>query len=301
MNFSSTKNLLLCTLTIILIVVGNEAALAQVSPETLKSISAPNKVETPIGKLEFFDGVPNKATVETIYDNLDRMRGIEVFLDNLGALSVYGIISGNASVGAGKPNQIAVTEQLADSHSLFLTGNTSTMYSLGHLDLEAYGPTVVEVPPGMLGIVDDAWMRYVGDFGYAGQDQGKGGKYLILPPDYSGNVPDGYFVLKAPTYVNWFFMRGSIADGLAPALKNIKDNLKVYPLKEAANPPVTEFVNITGKSFNTIAPSDFSYFENLNKIVQKEPIHALDPESRGMLAAIGIVKGKSFNPDARMK
>ncbi len=113
-------------------------------------------------------------------------------------------------------------------------------------------------------------------------------------------MPEGYFVVKAPTYVNWFFMRGSIADGLAPALKNIKDNLKVYPLKAASNPPATEFTNITGKSYNTIAPSDISYFEALNKIIQREPIEALGTEARGSLAAIGIVKGKPFNPDARM-
>ena len=278
-----------------------QPAHAQVSPQTLKSISTPNQVQTPIGKLEFFDGVPTDITVGKLYDNLDRMRGVEVFLDNIGALSVYSVIAGNAAIGLTQPNQIAVAEKLLDSHSLYLTGNTDTMYSIGHLDLAAYGPTVVEVPPGMLGMLDDAWMRYVGDFGVAGPDRGKGGKYLVLPPGYTGAVPDGYFVLRPPTYVNWFFMRGSIADGLAPALKNIKDHLKVYPLKSAGNPPATEFVNITGKSYNTIAPSDFSYFEALDKIIQREPIDALGSEARGSLAAIGIVKGKPFNPDARMK
>ena len=278
-----------------------DGARAEVSPQILKSISTPSKVQTPVGKLEFFDGVPTDATVDTLYDNLDRMRAVSVFLDNVGALSVYSVIAGNAAIGLSQPNQIAVAEKLLDSHSLYLTGNTSTMYSIGHLDLQAYGPTVVEVPPGMLGMLDDAWMRYVGDFGVAGPDRGKGGKYLVLPPGYTGVVPDGYFVLKPPTYINWFFMRGSIADGLAPALKNIKENLKVYPLKLASSPPATEFVNITGKSYNTVAPSDFSYFEALDKIIQREPIEALGSESRGAIAAIGIVKGKPFNPDARMK
>lgn len=278
-----------------------QAARAEVTQEMLTSISTPDAVEAPIGKLELFDGVPTDATVVTLYDNLDRMRGVEVFLDNVGALSVYSVIAGNAAIGLTKPNQIAVAEKLLDSHSLYLTGNTSTMYSIGHLDLQAYGPTVVEVPPGMLGMLDDAWMRYVGDFGVAGPDKGKGGKYLVLPPGYTGAVPDGYFVLKPPTYINWFFMRGSIADGLAPALKNIKENLKVYPLKLASNPPATEFVNITGKSYNTVAPSDFSYFEALDKIIQREPIAALGSESRGSLAAIGIVKGQPFDPDTRMK
>ena len=295
------RSLVALTAVVVLTWPAMQVAQAQVSPQTLKSISTPDKVDTPIGKLEFFDGVPTDATVGTVYDNLDRMRGVEVFLDNIGALSVYSVISGNAAIGLSQPNQIAVAEKLLDSQSLYLTGNTDTMYSIGHLDLQAYGPTVVEVPPGMLGMLDDAWMRYVGDFGVAGPDRGKGGKYLVLPPGYTGAVPEGYFVLKAPTYINWFFMRGSIADGLAPALKNVKDHLKVYPLKSANNPPATEFVNITGKSYNTVAPSDFSYFEALDKIIQREPIDALGSESRGSLAAIGIVKGKPFNPDARMK
>ncbi len=295
------RSLAALTTVVLLAWSGMQAAEAQLSLETLKSISTPDKVQTPIGKLEFFDGVPTDATVDTLYDNLDRMRGVEVFLDNVGALSVYSVIAGNAAIGLTQPNQIAVAEKLLDSHSLYLTGNTSTMYSIGHLDLDAYGPTVVEVPPGMLGMLDDAWMRYVGDFGVAGLDRGKGGKYLVLPPGYTGEVPKGYFVLKAPTYINWFFMRGSIADGLAPALKNVKDHLKVYPLKSAGNPPATEFLNITGRSYNTVAPSDFSYFEALDKIIQREPIDALGSESRGALAAIGIVKGKPFKPDARMK
>ena len=106
-------------------------ARAEVSPQTLKSISTPSKVQTPVGKLEFFDGVPTDATVDTLYDNLDRMRAVSVFLDNVGALSVYSVIAGNAAIGLSQPNQIAVAEKLLDSHSLYLTGNTSTMYSIG--------------------------------------------------------------------------------------------------------------------------------------------------------------------------
>ena len=61
------------------------------------------------------------------------------------------------------------------------------------------------------------------------------------------------------------------------------------------------FVEATGKVMSTIPPSDFSYFEMINEVVQREPAGSLDPEIMGHLAAIGIVKGKPFNPDARMK
>jgi hypothetical protein len=52
---------------------------------------------------------------------------------------------------------------------------------------------------------------------------------------------------------------------------------------------------------NTIPPNDFSYYEVLNDLVQQEPATSLDPEQMGPVAAIGIIKGKPFAPDARMK
>ena len=275
-------------------------ALAQLSPETLQAISMPDQVETPIGKLEFFDGVPNDASIDKLYDNLDRMRGVQAYLDNQGAASLYAMRMGNAGIG-GAANTVTITEQLLKPESLYLTGNTSTLYALTYLDLKVDGPLVVELPPGMLGFLDDAWFRYIENMGLPGPDHGKGGKYLLLPPEYTGAVPDGYFVVKMPTYHNLMFLRGSIAKGLEPAVRNIKDGLKIYPLAKAANPPATGFVDFSGKSYNTIVTRDLSFYEGLDRIVQEEPIDAIGPEVRGNLAAIGIVKGKPFKPDARMQ
>jgi hypothetical protein len=96
-------------------------------------------------------------------------------------------------------------------------------------------------------------------------------------------------------------VRGSTAQGLAHEVKAMEGKIRVYPLAKAKNPPKNEFINVSGISYNTVAPSDFSYFENLNQLIQKEPIDSLDPETRGLVASIGIIKGKPFNPDARMK
>lgn len=276
-------------------------AAAEVSKAELAAISIPDRVETPLGVLEFFDGVPVGDTIDRIYDNLDRMRGMEVFLANQGAASLHAMRKGNAGIGADASNKFTITEQLLQPESLYLTGNTSTLYALGYMDLKKDGPLVIELPPGMLGFVDDAWFRFVENLGAIGPDKGQGGKYLMLPPDHQGPVPDGFFVIKTGTYSNLVFLRGSIAKGLEPAVENIKSHLRVYPLAQADNPPETEFINFSGKSYNTIAPNDFSFFEGLNQVVQEEPIDAIGPEARGLLAAIGIVKGQPFNPDARMK
>ena len=276
-------------------------AAADVSKQELKSISTPGTVKTSIGTLKFFDGVPTNETVKKVYDNLDRMRGVQVFLNTLGAASVYRMRAGNAKIGADKANKVAISAQLLNSKSLYLTANTSTLYVIWNLDTEIDGPTVIEIPPGMLGLIDDSWFRYVADLGVIGPDKGKGGKYLVLPPGYKGDVPSGYFVVRPKTFWTWAFVRGSIAKGLAREVEVMKSKLKVYPLAQAKNPPKTEFIDFSGISYNTISPNDFGFYEDLNKVIQKEPIDSLDPETRGLVASIGIVKGKPFKPDARMK
>ena len=291
----------LTALSVLVLAAAAGSATAQVSPAELSSISIPDRVETAIGKLEFFDGVPSDATIATVYDNLDRMRGMGVFLDNIGAVSMYSVRKGLDGAGAEGANRIALFEQLLDSQTLVVTANTSTLYAYTYTDLAQDGPTVIEVPPAMLGFLNDAWQRFVGNMGVTGPDMGKGGKYLVVPPGYTGEIPDGYFLLKPSTNRNFMFLRGSIKGGLTPAVNNITSNLKVYPLKDAAKPAATSFVNMSNKAFNTVFPSDFTYFEYLDRVIQEEPIEAISPEVRGAIAAIGIVKGKPFAPDERMK
>jgi hypothetical protein len=96
--------------------------------------------------------------------------------------------------------------------------------------------------------------------------------------------------------------RGFKVDGdLKPGVESIKEHLRIYPLAQAKNPPETKFINGSGVELNTVHSNDFSYFEELNQVVQEEPSEALDPERLGLFASIGIEKGKPFAPDARMK
>ena len=274
---------------------------AEVSQETLDSLSIPDKVESTIGTLEFFDGVPSNETIDKLYDNLDRSRGVQVYFDNMAGVSINAVLDGLEKAGADATHKVAVFEQLMDSQTLVVTANTSTLYAYSGTNLDQDGPTVIEVPPGMLGFLDDGWQRFVGNIGVTGPDKGKGGKYLVLPPGYEGEVPGGYFLLKPQTYRNFLFLRGSIKDGLKPAVDNLARGLKIYPLKDADNPVATELINMSGKAFNTVFPNDLGYFEILDKMIQREPIAAIGPEVRGAIASIGIVKGKAFNPDERMK
>jgi hypothetical protein len=263
-------------------------------------ITTPDSVETRLGTLRFFDGFPDDATVDAIYDNLDFQRGVQAFLTALPGASVYALREGFRSQGADNQT-VLVMETLMDSKSLFLTPNSESVYNLMWLDLKG-GPLVLETPPNVLGIIDDHWFNYVGDVGNAGPDRGKGGKFLLLPPGYEGEVPPGYFVFRSATFGNLFFWRGFLVNGdPGPAVENTKKFTRVYPLAQAANPPAMKFVNVSGVAFNTIHANDFSFFEEVDHIVQEEPAAALNPEALGLLAAIGIEKGKPFAPDARMK
>lgn len=265
-----------------------------------EGIATPDKLKTSIGTLNSFDGVPNEETTQLIYDNLDLQRATNAFLSTIQIASMYAMEEGLR--GFGPPNTtVLLFEDLMDSKSFWLTPNTVTVYQAAWLEM-GDEPMVIETPPNVLGLIDDAWFKYVVDFGNAGPDKGKGGKFLILPPGYEGEIPDGYFVAKTNTYGNWIIWRGFQVNGSTKtAVDATKKHFSIYPLSKKDNPPEMTFINVSGKFNNTIHRMDFGYWEELNAQIQAEPIEGLNPEIRGLLASIGIEKGKEFNPDERMK
>jgi hypothetical protein len=190
------------------------------------AITAPESMETRIGTLKFDDGFPGDATVQKVYDNLNFQRGVQAFLNTMPAASLSAMRKGLRSIGVNN-SSVALFESLMDSKSLFLTANTESVYLAGWLDLKD-GPIVIESPPNVLGFVDDFWFHFVTDMGNAGRDQGKGGKYLILPPDSEGEEPAGYLVSRSATYGNWCIMRGFLVQGdPKPAVASFKQHMRL--------------------------------------------------------------------------
>jgi hypothetical protein len=262
------------------------SAEAQVSQETLDSLSTPDKVETRIGTLGFKDGTPSVETAKKVYDALDFTRALNVYNNSFRGASALAIKKGLQSIGL-QSGDVAITSKLLDADSLFLTANADTVYYMAWIDLSD-GPVVIEQPPEGLGTINDMWFSWVIDAG--------------------NNV--------------LYAMRSFLVDGKdpKPAVENIKKNLKIYTyepgsygtsiaealtgkVKLGGEPkiPETRFIEISGKSFNTIPPSDYHFFELINENVQDEPATSYDVELAGQLAAIGIVHGKAFKLDARMK
>lgn len=266
------------------------------------AIETPDTVQTRVGTLRFRDGAPNKQTTELAYDQLDLSRGIETFMQGIPATSAYAACRGLSEIGIKENQGLGITEQLMDARSLFLTPNTTTVYSFGCLNLSA-GPIVLQVPSGVLGPVDDAYFRWVTDVGLTGPDQGKGGKYLFVPPGYTGDLPsEGYYIAKPTTNRLLMFFRAFVKNGdIAAAVKDVKEGARIYPLAAAQNPPETTFVNTSGKQFNTISANTYEFYDELDAVVQNEPADFVPPETVGLFASIGIEKGTPFKPDARMK
>ena len=291
-----------------------------ISPEVMAAISTPPTLESSLGTLAFVDGIPSADTASKIYDYLDLMHGVEVFLNAYQGASTQAIQQGLAESGI-PANAVVIYQELMDAKSLFLTANADTVYFFSIVDL-SQGPVVVETPPQSLGIFDDMWFRWIIDFGNSGPDRGRGGKFLLLPPGYAGNLPDsGYFVGQSGTTRVLMLGRQSLDNGdPAPAVARIKETTRIYPytpggfgtsiatvlegkapLAPVAAPPAPQFFEATGAVINTIPASDATYFDQINALVQAEPATALDAELMGQMAAIGIVKGKDFAPDERMR
>ncbi|TWU29608.1 DUF1254 domain-containing protein [Bythopirellula polymerisocia] len=284
------------------------------------SLTTPNKVETSIGTLEYKDGAPSIQTAEKVRDALDFTRALNSYNNSFRGASAYAICKGFRDIGA-QDNDVVIFSDLMDSKSLFLTANADTIYYLSAVDL-SQGPMVIEQPPMGLGAVNDMWFSWIIDIGFPGPDRGAGGRYLIVPPGYDGPLPEGgFYIAHSKTNHVLYAARAFLTNNdPKPTVENIKKHLKIYPytpgavgtsiatalegtVRLAKNPPVpeTKFIECSGKSFNTIPPSDFGYFEMINENVQQEPATSYDVELAGQLAAIGIVHGKPFTPDARLK
>lgn len=293
---------------------------AEVPEAVVKSLGAPDSIDTSFGTLDFVDGVPTVESAQKTYDMMDFTQALNVYNNSFRGASALAIVKGFEGIGA-EPGDVVIFSEFMDSNSLFLTPNADTVYYLTGLDLSK-GPIVIEQPPGAVGTINDMWFSWIIDIGGPGPDRGLGGKYLIVGPDYDGPLPEGgYFIGHSKTNFALYAARAYLVDGSPEkAVENVKNTMKVYPyvpgsfgssiaqaldgtVRIAPEPkvPETKFIEGSGLAFNTIPPSDYTFFEMINENVQMQPATSYDVELAGQLAAIGIVHGQPFNPDDRMK
>ncbi len=284
------------------------AALAM-SGLTMQSFAKETRFDK-LANLPFAENRPTKETAQTLHDELLFQRATQAYLWALPLINTLGMKTGSEKAFGAGYNVLPIWKKRLDAKTLITTPNSDVIYAMSYVDLGKDGPLVFEAPPQMQGILLDFWQcpipvdggKFFGDVGLPGPDAGKGGKFLLLPPGYAGEVPDGYYVYRSATYNVFIFLRSFYQDpkNLRPAVALLEQS-KIYPLnsKETAKPMV--FPDGSEVPVNMLPVIDGRAFDQLKQLVDSEGANLADFDSLGLLAAIGIIKGQPFNPDAHTR
>ncbi len=206
----------------------------------------------------------------------------------------------------GDVNDVIYVSRPFQSRHGFLTANDVTPYAWGSITTEK-GPLVVEVPAatdkvGYFGTIVNTWDVPLIDVGTTGADEGKGGKYLILPPGYKDEIPKGYIVVPSDTINQGFSFRPVMKEGATfEDTTAYAKKLRIYYLADAANPPDTRHIDAFPKKYGSLPTYDLSFFKDIYDVINREPTRPQDKAMMALLAGIGIEKGKPFNPTPAQK
>lgn len=243
---------------------------------------------------------------EALVDELYYQRAIHAYMTMQPAMNVIGMRDGSEEKFGAGYNVLPIWKKRMDSRTWVPTPNADVIYSMSYLDLKETGPLVVNAPPNVIGMFTDFFQRTITDVGAIGPDRARGGLYLLLPPGYQGHRPASYFTFESSTYNVFLFFRTVMAkDGgkpdPVPAVK-LAETTRIYPLwAEEKNIPAMKFPDASGVRVNMMYPTDITYWTKLKEFVDHEPVTAITPELRGVLASIGIIKGQPFQPTEGQK
>ncbi|HCE3719986.1 TPA: DUF1254 domain-containing protein [Vibrio parahaemolyticus] len=280
--------------------------LASSLPLSSVAYAAPNANESSLVQQQWEGNWPTQNEAEKLVQELYYQRAISAYYQMQPAMNVIGMRDGSESKFGKGYNVLPIWKDRMDSRTLVPTPNADVVYSMNYLDLKETGPLVVAAPPKVIGMFTDFFQRTITDVGLIGPDRARGGLYLLLPPNYDGPVPKGYLTFTSSTNNVFLFFRTVMKKGEngadpSDAVK-IAEQTRIYPLwDEEKNIKPMAFPNASGQRINMMYPTDFSYWEKMKQFVDEEPISAISPELRGVLASIGIVKGKPFNPTVEEK
>ena len=259
-----------------------------------------------LANLPFVENRPTKETTQTLKDELFFQRATQAYLWAMPLINTLGMKYGSEKIFGEGYNVLPIWKNRLDAKTLVTTPNSDVIYAMGYFDMGKDGPMVFEAPSMLQGILLDFWQRpipvdggkFAGDVGLAGPDAGQGGKFLILPPGYKGQVPEDYYVYRSGTNNVFVFLRAFYQDpgNLEPPVK-LMEQAKIYPLGKKGSARKMEFPNASGVPANMLPVSDANVFDQLKRLVDSEGSNLASPDGLGMLASIGIKQGQPFSPD----
>jgi hypothetical protein len=248
---------------------------------------------------------PASLRPEELTERMIERRAVEAAIWGMPIVSVDAMRQ--AFLQEGKYGDILYCSRPADWRFQVTTPNASSLYVYFNFNLKD-GPVVVDFPAavgaGLFGTILDAWQVPLADVGPEGDDEGNGGKYLLIPPDHSAEIPRGYFTVQSQTYNGYAAFRAipitqSDAD-VAKAIDLVK-HLRVYPLAAEDRPRRQRHIDISGKLFDGIVRYDETFYQSLATMVAEEPVQTRDLTMMGQLHSLGIARDKPFKPNLRVK
>jgi len=190
-------------------------------------------------------GFPDPGTVAGSYDDADFCRAVQSYRFFYPSVSGLAVFRGNETTGV-VPNSVFGLLETRPEH-VGLTLNSDTPYGPVLVDLHDE-PMVVELPPGpLICIAMDVHQRWVADMGLPGPDGGKGGRHLILPPGYDGEVPEGYYVGRSTAFRVLVGIRSLPVSGDVKAATERITTVKVHPLHPRPGWREPEWLDVSGK------------------------------------------------------
>lgn len=261
-----------------------------------------------LATLPFEKERPTAETARTLTEELLFQRAVQTYLWAMPLLNTMGMRDGFADAYTPTYNTMAIWTKRLDARTRITTPNSDLIYGMTFVNLGETGPLVFEAPPKLQGILLDFWQRpipvdggqFFGDVGLPGPDGGKGGKFLILPPGYSGSVPSGYYVYRSGTNNVFIFLRSfyQSLDNIEPAVEVLKQSV-LYPLGQQATAAPMKFEDASAQGHEMLPRTDATAFRQLKYLVDTEGANLAGEDWLGMLAGLGIMAGQPFTPDAR--
>lgn len=255
------------------------------------------QTDSRVGNIEFENDYPTEETAEKLREELKFQAAVQTYLWSFPLANVMSLRDGHRKVGITN-TMIPIFENLLTPNTVVPTGNQTTVYAYNITTLGDQ-PMVIVVPPDVVGFVADAWQRPQGDLGRPGEDRGKGGKYLLIPPGYQGKLPSsGYYHIQAATKNIFWLVRGFIYDGDTEATVNNLKLTKMYPLSRPNTPQ--EYVNASKMPAYCIPPRGTAYYDLIAKALNEETVQERDRIMMGMATMLGIEKGLDYKPNLEM-
>ena len=247
----------------------------------------------------FRQGFPTGSTAADVYRNSMTRRAIEAYKTFLPTIATEAVFQQIAAAGA-VPNRVGVNMDQGPMQQ-FAATNSDTPYNFVIMDLRE-GPMVIDMPanPLLLGIVNDHNMRWIENVGGIGPDNGKGGRHLFLPPDYEGDVPEGYFVSQSDTWMAVAAIRSVSLDGDGATAINAAQEVKAYPLGQEQLADSWQWVDASGTRM-PLPLLDWEgrvgFWQELHRVMQYETTMDEDRYAMGSLQQLGLIAGEPFPSD----